>query len=249
MKLYWFRLHLSGATASNILAISIAREYLISSIQRVKHNIPNYSVSDSGTANISISIFTAGAHSSIAKSASILGIGKNNVEEITTQSEDEMCEFDLVELERRMKSNWENGVGSIVVSSFGEVNTGGFTSNTKKLRDLCDEFGGWLHIDAGKWFSSLLITSSRFFKWLFSTNFYFFHNFRLAFGAFAVLHSDFAYLSEEMALADSITSDAHKCMSCSSIISFSTNSLFSPLYQGWMFLTIAEFSSLDQILW
>lgn len=140
----------TGATASNILALSIAREYITIAI-KASQGLLNYSVAESGMGGIEIDIFCAGAHSSIAKSAAILGIGRCNVHEVLQEvDENEMCAFDLVELERRLKENVEKGRGSIIISSFGEVNTGGFTPNTKELRKLSDDYNAWFHIDAGQ---------------------------------------------------------------------------------------------------
>jgi glutamate/tyrosine decarboxylase-like PLP-dependent enzyme len=39
-------------------------------------------------------------------------------------------------------------IAFILVATFGEVNTGQFTSKIRRLKGLCEQVGGWLHIDA-----------------------------------------------------------------------------------------------------
>jgi hypothetical protein len=56
-----------------------------------------------------------------------VGIGRRNVVELgdrKLEEEGRLVCFDLVKLERRLKENLEKGRGSIVATSFGEVNTG-----------------------------------------------------------------------------------------------------------------------------
>lgn len=185
----------TGATASNILALSIGREHTISRVQRLR-GILDWSVGNDGFGGVEVEVFCAGAHSSVAKSASLLGIGRKNVLDLATTQDDQPCAFDLEVLERRLKANVGRLKASIVVSSFGEVNTGGFTPDTARIRELCDEYGAWFHIDAGTSSWGINLDSKLML--------------RIAFGAFAVLHPEFEHLSAEMSLADSITSDAHK---------------------------------------
>lgn len=172
----------TGATASNLLGLSLARDHAISSIQARRGRLGAtggpWQVNEDGAGGVEVEVFVAGAHASVAKVASILGIGRRAVVDMSQGP----CQvdFDLGELEARLKRNWQGDRGSVVALAYGEVNTGGFSSQTKEVRRLCDEYGAWLHIDA-------------------------------AFGAFAVLLPEWRHLAQEMALADSITSDAHKC--------------------------------------
>lgn len=139
----------TGATASNILGLSLAREHTISRVQ-AHLGRPGWSVGESGFGGIEIDVFCAGAHASVAKAASLVGIGRRNVVEVL----EGICAFDLEDLERRLRENVGKR-GSVVVSSFGEVNTGAFTSRTREVRELCDRYDAWLHIDAGTSFLSL----------------------------------------------------------------------------------------------
>ncbi|GAA5964832.1 hypothetical protein JCM21900_001460 [Sporobolomyces salmonicolor] len=171
----------TGATASNLLGLSLGRDYSISAV-KYRQGVASWSVPEQGFGGVGVDVFIADAHASVKKAAALCGIGRASVVELGDEAKERQgmigC-FDLEELERRLKANWELGRGSIVATSFGEVNTGAINSDTPQLRALCDKYSAWLHVDA-------------------------------AFGAFATLHPDFAHYKPHLALADSITSDAHK---------------------------------------
>lgn len=98
-----------------------------------------------------IQILTTMGHSSLYKAASVVGIGRASVKDIPV-SADEPWRIDLGVLKAELHRSCE-GVVSIVAISAGEVNTGMFASNgiddMKRIRELCDEYGAWLHIDGG----------------------------------------------------------------------------------------------------
>ena len=73
---------------------------------------------------VEVDIFVAVAHASIAKAASIVGLGRRALVNLVDDSSEMPCDFRMDELERRMKDNVQKGRGSIVVHSAGEVNTG-----------------------------------------------------------------------------------------------------------------------------
>jgi len=109
----------TGATSANLLGLAVARQQLCSWV----HSTEIYSAADNGC-DITIKVFSAGAHASIAKVASILGIGRLNVLELLDPSEDSgPCSFDLIRLESELKRCNDLGQGAIVVPSVGEVNT------------------------------------------------------------------------------------------------------------------------------
>ncbi|GAA5847612.1 hypothetical protein JCM9279_005324 [Rhodotorula babjevae] len=171
----------TGATASNLLGVCTGRDWVVA---RVKHaqGERRWSVPEDGMGGVEVDVFVADAHASVRKAAALAGLGRRSVVQVgdaAAEREGRLVSMDLVELERRLHENKERGRGSIVVTSFGEVNTGAINADTPAVRALCDQYGAWLHIDA-------------------------------AFAAFAVLHPDFAPYKPHLALADSITSDAHK---------------------------------------
>lgn len=115
----------TGATASNVLGLALGRNYAISSVKR-RQGV-DWSVPEDGFGGVDVDLFCVDAHNSIRKSASLAGMGRRNVHDLgskTLKDEGYLCCFDLEKLEERLKANVENGRGSIVVTSFGEVNTG-----------------------------------------------------------------------------------------------------------------------------
>lgn len=142
----------TGATSSNILGLACGRQHVISRRLEAKG-------SPSGVAELGIleacmeggiskiQVLTAMAHSSTYKAASVVGIGRANVRDIGIRDKPWKIDVDLVEKELK-----RDGVVSIISITAGEVNTGRFTvdgNDMRKLRDLCDQYGGWLHLDGG----------------------------------------------------------------------------------------------------
>ncbi|GAA5825117.1 hypothetical protein JCM3770_002505 [Rhodotorula araucariae] len=171
----------TGATASNLLGLCLGRDWAVARVKRAQ-GFPRWSVPEDGMGGVEIDVFVADAHASIRKAAALAGLGRRTVVQVgdaRAESEGRLVCMDLRVLEERLRDNAASGRGSIVVTSFGEVNTGAINSDTPAIRELCDRHHAWLHIDA-------------------------------AFGAFAILHPDFAPYAPHLALADSITGDAHK---------------------------------------
>ncbi|KAJ3195365.1 hypothetical protein HK101_000407 [Irineochytrium annulatum] len=162
----------TGATASNVLGLACGRDYVMSKVKGVE-----FRACEEGLTDCKISVLHANAHASVGKAASLVGIGRKHcVNMATSDGQDgHLPDFDLTALEERLKTAQADGVGVILVVSYGEVNTGFFTKNLQPIRDLCDKYDGWMHVDA-------------------------------AFGAFA----PFSTVAKGLAMADSITSDAHK---------------------------------------
>lgn len=116
----------TGATSSNVLGLALGRNFVISSV-KARQGIKDWSVPEDGYGGIEVDVFVIDAHASIRKAASLVGIGRRNVVEVGSRELEEQgywCCFDLAELESRLRANLENGRGSIVATSFGEVNTG-----------------------------------------------------------------------------------------------------------------------------
>jgi glutamate/tyrosine decarboxylase-like PLP-dependent enzyme len=127
----------TGATAGNILGLACARE-------KVVYQATGESVSEGGGGNVSV--LCAGGHSSVSKASSILGIGRRNCFDLTSSGH--ASSFDIQDLEKYFTLNTVSGKGSIVVATFGEVNTGTFTSHISEISRLCKQYKAWLHIDA-----------------------------------------------------------------------------------------------------
>jgi glutamate/tyrosine decarboxylase-like PLP-dependent enzyme len=145
----------TGATASNILGLACGREAIVK--RRLEAAGESGSVGELGLlaacskAGIKeIRVLTSMGHSSLFKAASVVGIGRASVKDIAC-GRDEPWKFDLDALEEELKST-KNGVAHIVTLSAGEVNSGRFAtdglSTNRKIRELCDKYGAWFHVDA-----------------------------------------------------------------------------------------------------
>lgn len=108
----------TGATASNILGLACARDFVI----RKALNDPNYSVSQDGfPPSVQIKVLTDRHHASIEKAAAVVGIGRRAIVDLS-QVESKETNFagrlrEVMSAERSVKMAY------IVVGSCAEVNT------------------------------------------------------------------------------------------------------------------------------
>jgi glutamate/tyrosine decarboxylase-like PLP-dependent enzyme len=150
------RIFTTGATASNILGLAMGRDYVIAEAAR-RQLRGEVNVGELGlygalkaVSKDSIQILAPMAHSSLLKAASVVGLGRAAVKDISDPNRPVRLNWPLLiqELERNDSLN-------IVCLSFGEVNTGLFSTygldEMRKLRKLCDEHGAFLHADGGRW--------------------------------------------------------------------------------------------------
>lgn len=151
----------TGATAANILGLACGREVVI---QKRLPSGDEGAVGELGLLTAcmragirEVQILTAMGHSSLYKAASVVGLGRASVKDIGSGIEQPWkINVDLLEQELQRK-----GVASIVVLSAGEVNTGRFTTGgiaeMEHIRNICDKYKAWLHVDGGKFFLLLLV--------------------------------------------------------------------------------------------
>ena len=147
----------TGATGANILGLACGREAVVDA--RLKAVGESGGVGELGLLGAclragirDIQVLTTMGHSSLYKAASVVGIGRASVRDIAT-SKDEPWKLNVDALERELKDAKE-GTVSIVALSMGEVNTGRFATDAlntmKKVREICDRYGAWLHVDGGR---------------------------------------------------------------------------------------------------
>ncbi|KAF9517184.1 hypothetical protein BS47DRAFT_1389988 [Hydnum rufescens UP504] len=132
----------TGATASNVLGLACGRDFAI------RHAIqdPEYSAAEHGLSRADVKVLADRPHASLLKAASLVGIGRSNVIDMFDAKAQQI---DLTLLEGRLAACPPGGLQGIIVAlSFGEVNTGESSPNVKKIRELCDRYHAWLHIDA-----------------------------------------------------------------------------------------------------
>ena len=145
----------TGATASNVIGLACGREHVIAEAAAVR----NENITSVGEIGIfeamhkagidKIQILTTVPHSSIAKAAGILGLGRASVKTIGTPGATH--KFDMAALKQLLE---EPTTASIVAISASEVNSGLFATSgfeeMQTIRKLCDHFGAWIHVDAGE---------------------------------------------------------------------------------------------------
>jgi glutamate/tyrosine decarboxylase-like PLP-dependent enzyme len=149
------RIFTSGATASNILGLAIGREYVVAEAAR-RQSVDGVTVGELGLVGAlkavskeSIQILTPMGHSSVSKAASIVGLGRAAVVDVSDANRPVRLDWPLL-----IKQLEREDVLNIVCLSFGEVNTGMFSTegldDMRKLRELCDKHGAYIHADGGR---------------------------------------------------------------------------------------------------
>ena len=148
------RILTTGATASNVIGLAMARDYVVMrEAQRRGYN--DVSVGHLGLHGAlhalgidGIQILTTQPHSSLLKAASIVGLGRHSVVDVSHRGMPPLFDMDLL-----TSALQEENMLNIVVVSCGEVNTGRFATtqvSMRVIRGMCDAKNAWIHVDAGK---------------------------------------------------------------------------------------------------
>ena len=185
------RIFTTGATTANVLGLACGREFVIAEASAHRTDAEN-SVGEVGIVEAmrkagidEIQILTTVPHSSLAKAAGILGLGRTSVKCLGRS--DAPHKFDIQLLKKSLE---RPGAASIVAISASEVNTGAFaTSGLKEmqeLRKLCDMYGAWIHVDGAFGLFGRILSSP--------------------------IHSSIIQACAGLELADSITGDGHKLL-------------------------------------
>ncbi|KAF9350828.1 hypothetical protein BGX34_000964, partial [Mortierella sp. NVP85] len=135
---YFRAMTTTGSTASNVVGMAVGRQWLGIHDRGVDYSQDGY--------DGQVVVLTNMAHASVWKAASILGIGRRQVVEIpgmgvTKEDEEEQA------LEKEVKKWKEAGKSVMVFLAFGEVNTGIFARNTRRIAQICHQHHAYLHID------------------------------------------------------------------------------------------------------
>jgi glutamate/tyrosine decarboxylase-like PLP-dependent enzyme len=142
----YFGSFVTGATISNFVSLAIARQWL-----GEQHGID---FSNEGAYAIRAPIISAAPHSSIIKSLSMLGIGRNSLVKISTLPDREAIDTD--ELENYLR---QHPGPVIVVANAGTVNTVDF-DDLEVIGQLKKKYNFWLHVDGA--FGGFAACSERF---------------------------------------------------------------------------------------
>ncbi|MBV7529807.1 pyridoxal-dependent decarboxylase [Chitinophaga sp. sic0106] len=133
---HFFGAFVSGATTANFTGLAIARQWLGEQL--------GVNIAAEGMASFqNIKILSAAPHSSVLKSLSMLGIGRNNLVRIPAIPNREAVEVHALEYYLR-----ENpGQPVIYVANAGTVNTVDF-DDIEAIVALKKKYNFWLHVDA-----------------------------------------------------------------------------------------------------
>jgi glutamate/tyrosine decarboxylase-like PLP-dependent enzyme len=130
----YFGSFVTGATISNFVSLAIGRQWLGEQF--------GVDVSQEGLGTFPIRIVSATPHSSIIKSMSMLGIGRNALVKVDTLPDREA--IDISVLENYLKARNQPVV---VVANAGTVNTVDF-DDLNAISELKKRHPFWLHVDA-----------------------------------------------------------------------------------------------------
>ncbi|ACY98092.1 pyridoxal phosphate-dependent decarboxylase family protein [Thermomonospora curvata] len=126
----------SGATASNLVGLAIAREWL--------GEQAGVEVSEAGAGALGpVTVLSGTPHSSVCKALSMLGLGRNALQTVPTLPGREAVDPDA--LEEALAAL--QGRPAIVVANAGTVNTGDF-DDLRAIAALRERHPLWLHVDA-----------------------------------------------------------------------------------------------------
>ena len=130
----YFGSFVSGATMSNFVGLALARQWVGE----------QYGVdpSSEGLGGFPLGVLSATPHSSVLKSLAMLGIGRNAIIKVATETDREAV--DVRDLEQLL-SHQKGSV--IVVANAGTVNTGDF-DDLKAIGSLKNKYKFWMHVDA-----------------------------------------------------------------------------------------------------
>ncbi len=138
----------SGATMANVVSMAIARQWL--GKQR------GIDVAQQGLHALGpLRVLAAAAHSSSVKGLSMLGIGRDALENVATLPDSEAIDPQALELALQQHPN----APTLVLASAGTVNTVAF-DDLPALLKLREKYGFWLHVDAA--FGGIAAASEKF---------------------------------------------------------------------------------------
>lgn len=188
----------TGATASNVLGLALGREFVLEAFAQ-RATGKSVSVGEDGLLAVAraaqvdqVKVLSTLPHSSIAKAASVVGLGRSCV--LSIAKEGTPLTIDLEKLESLAEDAEADRTAYILAISTGEVNTGHYASDSaemmQKVRSICDRYKIWMHVDgAFGLFSRVLMGHSQ-----------------------AHEYKDIIDGVQGVELADSITADGHKLL-------------------------------------
>ncbi|KAG0200267.1 hypothetical protein BGX28_006632 [Mortierella sp. GBA30] len=126
----------TGSTASNVVGMAVGRQWLGKNVHGIDYTQDGY--------DGQVVVLTNMAHASVWKAASILGIGRKQVVEVPSMGGDDEQETVLDQEVQKWRAA---GKAVMVFLAFGEVNTGIFSKNTRRIAEICRKHQVYFHID------------------------------------------------------------------------------------------------------
>ncbi|KAL5366467.1 pyridoxal phosphate-dependent transferase [Aspergillus floccosus] len=142
----WTGYFTPGSSTSNLYGIACGREYVLQVRGSPSSGAVGIQAACEAAGVRRVQILCSMGHPSIIKAASLMGLGRTAVKQMGRLS----CPWHL-DIERVEEELQHADTASIVSVSLGEVNSGklGITAaELRRLRELCDRYQAWLHIDA-----------------------------------------------------------------------------------------------------
>ncbi|AXJ89935.1 pyridoxal phosphate-dependent decarboxylase family protein [Acinetobacter pittii] len=148
----------SGGTQSNLMGVLLARDWCISKNWKDENGNP-WSVQRDGIPadamkNVKV-ICSENAHFSVQKNMAMMGMGFQSV---VTVPVNENAQMDVDALEKTMAHLQSEGkVVACVVATAGTTDAGAIDP-LKKIREITNKYGSWMHIDAA-WGGALILSN------------------------------------------------------------------------------------------
>lgn len=148
----------SGGTQSNLMGVLLARDACIAKNWKDENGNP-WSVQRDGVPsdamrNVKV-ICSENAHFSVQKNMAMMGMGFQSV---VTVPVDENARMDMDALEKTMAHlQCEGKIVACVVATAGTTDAGAIDP-LKKVREITNKYGAWMHIDAA-WGGALILSN------------------------------------------------------------------------------------------
>ena len=149
----------SGGTQSNLMGVLLARDWCIAKNWKNSDGA-EWSVQRDGLPADALQkvkvICSENAHFSVQKNMAMMGMGFQSV---VTVPVNENAQMDVVALEQTMAHlKAEGKIVACVVATAGTTDAGAIDP-LKKIRDITNQYGAWMHIDAA-WGGALILSNS-----------------------------------------------------------------------------------------
>lgn len=132
-----------GGSAANIMALHLAMVNINPDYVKTGHNGDRYQIFVSDQ-----------AHYSFKKAALALGLGKNSIIQVQSDSSSRMCVEDL---ELKIKSCRQSGAIPLMVVATAGTTVAGAFDPIRQIQKICQKNNLWLHVDAA-WGGSVLFS-------------------------------------------------------------------------------------------